>query len=311
MFQSGDASKAGTKEPLNDQPPHDKKAAAASLKLRPKSRPSTAVGARINTNKLMQTITTRNANDHAETKPRPQTAMARTSSSTFQRPSRTAFASHTNKPTPSPAEKRTRKSNAVPLWKVQFDGGALANPMQHQAFNPRRKPRPRTAFPNSLRPSAAKARAYAESPTKFGRKDLERTLSPGPNPGYLFNMPRPTPEPEDDGERLPSPEPRNNSTRKQRTEITLFVEESAACSKDNSYKDTFNRSMSRNDPRYVGATKNYPKMPVRQNVPTRGTTLNKNLANFRLLEGPLDCLSPLDAYRGDPSPWGKFGLQSP
>jgi len=237
--------------------------------------------------------------------------MARTSNSPFQRPKRIVFTPQTNKPSTSPAEKRKKKVDAVPLWKVQFDGRQLGNPAHHQAFIPRRKQRPRTAFANSLRPSAAKALAHRESPTVLGRKDLEQAPRPGPNPGYMFNMPRPTPEPEDDGERLPSPDPRGNSTRKQRTEITLLGEESAACARDNSYKDTFNRSMSRNDPRYVGATKHYPKMPIRQNVPTNSTVLNKNLENYRMLEGPLDCLSPLDAYRGSPSPWGKFCLQTP
>jgi len=282
-------------------------------------RPSTAIGSRasstagtINFSKLKKTLEDKKEPPRAQ---RPQTAIGtRTPVSSKKFMTKRDIGNLM----------RQKKVGAAPLWELSFQEDVDSNviPVKkavldkaetHSEYNVvKKKVRPQTAFPNSLRPKIAQVRAHQESPKIL---TLEKDVREAPAPAgqrngsqYLFHMPRPTPEPFDDGEKMPEPEPRyqNGDCRIKRTEISLFHEESKSCAKDYSYKDTFKRSLSSLDSRYVGPTnKKYPKKPGPYNVPTHGTRLNQayQLSEFRMLDRPLDLLSPLDSYKGVKDPW--------
>lgn len=315
-----------TRDNVRHDTPADE-GSSSKLKVRPKQRPSTAIGGRsegsstpgscINFSKLQQTLMGANGghNSSNRSKVRPHTAIGgRGSESQSMRKFMTKRDMGNMM--------RQKKVNTPPLWDVEFKNDvkdhvetSVLNKAETHVKHIKKKVRPQTAFPNSLRPDVAKARAHFESPKILTmEKDVkEAKAPPKQNNGseYLFSMPRPTPEPYDDGEKLPNPPPRysDNKCGITRTDITLFHEESTNCAKDYTYKDTFKRSLSRLDSRYVGPkNKKYPKKPGPYNVPTHGTRLNEayQLSEFRMLGSPLDLLSPLDVYKGVKDPWAEL-----
>lgn len=147
------------------------------------------------------------------------------------------------------------------------------------------RPRPKTAL------TTVTAKRQRQRPISM--KELESKTD---GRGFLFNMPRPASPPPDDGERPAPPRKQYADAKKWRCELTSFEERSTKMSFDMSYRDTFNRSMSRLDSRFVGLKAEvFPKMASPANVrfetlrrkPGPGATISAG-SNFRLLEGALD-----------------------
>lgn len=123
-------------------------------------------------------------------------------------------------------------------------------------------------------------------------KDLREQVD---GQGFLFNMPRPKAATQNDGERMGLSRKQYANAKKWRCQMTSFPDQVARTSPDMSYRDSFNRSMSCQDKRYVGlAAAVYPKMSSPLNKwkdtvrsrPGPGS-FGPAGSNVRLIEGPL------------------------
>jgi len=174
----------------------------------------------------------------------------------------------------------------------------MASAEKHAENTPVQRLRPQTAHFNN-RPQIAHSNNRCEAGNStIGVEELRNAKSPDNR--YLFSIPRATPEPFDDEERLPAPPRYLGDAKKRRCYMTAFSDDSGSTAKDNSYKDQFNRSMSCLDGRYHGLNaEKYPKMLSGLTTfcerlvsrPGPGSVVSSG-SNFRLQDG--DIVGPVN-----------------